>query len=95
MRTVLKQKRAGVMALSLLSLVPAIPLCAQTGATAERGAFEITSGLGRPLYALPDDAAVTAARTALAGDPQNPALALKLSKAEAARALVQTERRTE
>jgi tetratricopeptide (TPR) repeat protein len=85
MRIFLDQKRAGVIALSLLSLVSSIPLCAQAGATAEHGAFEITSGLGRPLYALPDDASVTAARTALAGDPENPALALKLSKAEAAR----------
>jgi tetratricopeptide (TPR) repeat protein len=85
MRIFLQQKRAGVMAFSLLSFVSSIPLCAQTGATPERGAFEITSGLGRPLYALPDDAAVTAARKAFAGDPRNPDLALKLSKAEAAR----------
>ena len=56
-----------------------------TPPTAIQGAVEITSPLGRQLYALPDDASVTTARTNLAADPKNPALALKLSKAEAAR----------
>jgi tetratricopeptide (TPR) repeat protein len=50
-----------------------------------QGALELTSGLGRKLYALPDDQAVTDARKALAADPKNVALVLKLSKAEASR----------
>ncbi|MGD0443251.1 MAG: hypothetical protein ABSA39_04875 [Edaphobacter sp.] len=49
------------------------------------GALEVTSALGRKLYALPDDASVTAARKKLAADPKSAALALALSKAEAGR----------
>ena len=45
--------------------------------------LETTSGLGRKLYALPDNPAVEAARNELAKDPQNVALVLKLSKAQA------------
>ena len=56
-----------------------------TASPSGQGALEITSLLGRQLYALPDDASVTAARTNLAADPKNPALVLKLSKAEAGR----------
>ncbi|HTU33195.1 MAG TPA: hypothetical protein VMF66_05275 [Candidatus Acidoferrum sp.] len=47
--------------------------------------FEGTSQLGRPLYALPDDAAVAQARKNLAADPKNPRLVLALSLAEAGR----------
>jgi tetratricopeptide (TPR) repeat protein len=50
-----------------------------------QGPLELTSGLGRKLYALPDDQAVTDARKALAANPKNVELVLKLSKAEAAR----------
>jgi tetratricopeptide (TPR) repeat protein len=86
-RAVFPQKRVGLVALSLpfLILASSISIRAQVGVSPERGAFEITSGLGRPLYALPDDAAVTVARKASASDPHNADLALKLSKAEAAR----------
>ncbi len=49
------------------------------------GPLEVRSGLGRALYALPDDAAVVAAREALAANPGNAEVALKLSKAQAAR----------
>jgi len=49
------------------------------------GAFEVTSGLGRKLYALPDDDKVVAARKSLAEDPKNLERVLQLSKAEAAR----------
>ncbi len=49
------------------------------------GALEVTSGLGRSLYALPDDAAVTAARASVAADPKNVDAALSLSKAQAGR----------
>lgn len=45
--------------------------------------LEVTSGLGRKLYALPDNAAIAAAREALAKDPQNVTLVLALSKAQA------------
>jgi endo-1,4-beta-xylanase len=50
------------------------------------GPVEVTSQLGRQLFALPDDdGAVKAAREALAADPKNVALILKLSKAQAAK----------
>jgi tetratricopeptide (TPR) repeat protein len=48
-------------------------------------AFEVTSKLGRKLYALPDDESVTTARKKLAADPKNVALVLALSKAQAGR----------
>jgi tetratricopeptide (TPR) repeat protein len=51
----------------------------------EHGAFEISSGLGRKLYALPDDESVIDARKRLVADPKNVDLILQLSKAEAAR----------
>ena len=54
-------------------------------ATTETGAFEVTSGLGRRLYALPDDDAVRTARAALAKDPHDVSLVLKLSQALAGR----------
>jgi tetratricopeptide (TPR) repeat protein len=47
--------------------------------------FEVTSALGKKLYALPDSESVTTARKKLAGDPKNVALVLALSKAEAGR----------
>jgi len=54
--------------------------------TAEpHGALELTSGLGRRLYALPEDEAVKTARAKLAADPASVSLALALSKAQAAR----------
>jgi len=61
----------------------ALPLRAQTAE--KRGAFEITSLLGRKLYAQPDDAAIIAARKKLAADPKNVGLFLALSQAEANR----------
>ncbi len=54
-------------------------------AAGTQGALEITSGLGRRLYALPDDEAVKAARRKLDGDAGNSGLVLALSKAQAAR----------
>lgn len=57
----------------------------QVAREAGHGALEITSGLGRKLYALPDDQNVISARKALAADPNNVALVLALSKAQAAR----------
>ena len=53
-------------------------------AARSQGALELTSALGRKLYALPDDAAETTAKKNLA-DPKNLSLVLALSKAQAAR----------
>src|SRR6202034_476879 len=61
------------------------PLQAQTRAGAAHGALEVTSGLGRKLYALPDDQSVIDARKSLAAEPKNVERVLALSKAEAAR----------
>jgi Flp pilus assembly protein TadD len=73
--------------LIFLAYITASALClhAQTAAKADTGSPEITSALGRKLYALPDDASVTTARARLTADPKNAALALALSKAEAGR----------
>ena len=60
-------------------------LHAQNAAMAGEPSFEVTSALGRKLYALPDDESVTTARKRLAADPKNAALVLALSKAEAGR----------
>lgn len=59
-------------------------LPSQTSAEAH-GALEVTSGLGRKLYALPDDQNLIDARKNLAADPKNIDRILQLSKAEAAR----------
>lgn len=62
-----------------------VQLQSQTGSGTAQGAFEVTSGLGRKLYALPDDDKVIAARKSLAEDPKNVERVLQLSKAQAAR----------
>jgi len=62
----------------------ATQLLSQIG-TSARGVFEVTSGLGRKLYALADDQSVIDARKNLAADPKNVDRILQLSKAEAAR----------
>jgi tetratricopeptide (TPR) repeat protein len=59
-------------------------LLSQTGG-AGQGALEVTSGLGRKLYALPDDQGVIDARKSLAADPKSVERVLQLSKAEAGR----------
>ncbi len=76
-----KQKRKAMLSMAFLF---SSTLWAQS-APGGQGALELTSQLGRALYALPDDATVTTARTSLAADPKNPVLVLKLSKAEAGR----------
>ena len=58
---------------------------AETAVKANSPAFEVTSGLGRRLYALPDDGSVMTARKKLAADPRDAVLVLALSKAEAGR----------
>ena len=60
-------------------------LAAVAQSLGRQGPLELTSALGRKLYALPDDPKLTQAKAALAGDPKNPALALALSLAQAGR----------
>lgn len=57
----------------------------QTNAPNGHGALELTSGLGRKLYALPDNDKVISARKSLADDPKSADKVLQLSKAEAGR----------
>ena len=57
----------------------------QTDAEVRHGALELTSGLGRKLYSLPDDENVISARKSLAADPKSVERVLQLSKAEAGR----------
>jgi tetratricopeptide (TPR) repeat protein len=65
----------------------AAPLLAsdQDSTSSATGALEVTSGLGRKLYALPDDDAVIAARKKLEADLQNAKLVVALSQAMAGR----------
>jgi tetratricopeptide (TPR) repeat protein len=63
----------------------AAQLPSQIAAEPAHGALEVTSGLGRKLYALPDDAKILDARKSLAADPKSIERVLQLSKAEAAR----------
>lgn len=72
-----------MVARCLLALCPLLAAHAQQDAQAP---FEITSLLGRKLYALPDtDGSIRAAAQALAANPTNVSLALKLSRAQAAK----------
>ncbi|HUJ33093.1 MAG TPA: tetratricopeptide repeat protein [Candidatus Acidoferrum sp.] len=50
-----------------------------------QGAFEVTSLLGRKLYAQTDDGTIAAARKKLAADPINAKLVVALSQAQAGR----------
>ena len=72
-----------VLAACLLAPGLSRSLQAKAQASTLQGAFEVTSGLGRKLYALPDNAAIATARENLAKDPHNVALVLALSKAQA------------
>jgi len=60
----------------------AAQLPCQNGDEARQGALELTSGLRRKLYALPDDDSVINARKSLAADPKNVERVVQLSKAE-------------
>ena len=75
---------AGVLCLAAVSGL-AGPLQAQSAARATQGALELTSSLGRRLYALPDDQSVIDARKNLAADPHSVERVLALSQAEANR----------
>ncbi len=68
---------------AIFSLAARLP--SQSSAEAGRGTLELTSGLGRKLYSLPDDQSVVNARKNLAADPKNVERVLQLSKAEAGR----------
>ncbi len=57
---------------------------AQNQVTETGGPFEVTSLLGRKLYALPDDGSIAAAQQKMA-DPKNVTLVLALSHAQAGR----------
>jgi tetratricopeptide (TPR) repeat protein len=63
----------------------AAQVTSQSGDEARHGKLELTSGLGRKLYSLPDDESVIAARKSLAADPKSVERVLQLSKAEAGR----------
>jgi len=63
----------------------AAQLSSQIAAPAEHGTLQVTSGLGRKLYSLPDDQSVIDARKSLAADPKSVERVLQLSKAEAGR----------
>ena len=60
-------------------------LLSQASDETGKGAFETTSGLGRKLYALPDDDNIIMARKSLAADLTNIDKILQLSRAQAAR----------
>jgi tetratricopeptide (TPR) repeat protein len=78
------KSRIGFAALCFVTILGlTAQLHSQSGAV--QGEFELTSGLGRKLYALPDDDKVIAARKSLAEDAKNVELVLQLSKAQAAR----------
>ncbi len=53
--------------------------------TAAPGGIELTSGLGRKLYALPDDKTIDDARKSVAADPKLVSLVIQLAHAQAAR----------
>lgn len=80
-RAILVTMIAGAATVALLT--PAGGARRQEGS--QQGALETTSMLGRKLYALPDNDAVTAAQKNLAANPQDPKLALALSLAQAGR----------
>ncbi len=74
----------GVVAASLTLLCLAVT--AQKESQLPEGPLEATSLLGRKLYALPDDdGAIRVAQEGLSATPANADLALKLSKAQAAK----------
>ena len=72
----------GVLSMAVLTALSEAPgvVSAAALSTQDRGALQVRSLLGRPLYAMPDESApenlsakLTAAREALAADPKDPA----------------------
>jgi tetratricopeptide (TPR) repeat protein len=87
-RNILHRLKSNVPAGMFFFLATAILAAQQPSQIApdpSHGAFELISGLGHKLYALPDDDKVIAARKNLAADPNNVERVLQLSKAQAAR----------
>lgn len=85
-RVAILRPMAGMAACVLvLGVCAAGPIQAQTADKNARGAFEVTSLLGRKLYAQMDDHTVIAARKKLAADPKNVSLVVALSQAQAGR----------
>ncbi len=77
------RRTTGVVAVLILTCC-ALSVARQA-ATDSAGPLEVTSLLGRKLYALPDDGSIKTAQQNLAADPKNVSLVLKLSLAQAAR----------
>jgi len=78
------RKLSGIATLLLLVLTELS--AAQNHAPVSNGRYEITSALGRKLYALPDDdGSIAAAQKSLAANPKDVNLVLALSKAQAAK----------
>jgi tetratricopeptide (TPR) repeat protein len=72
--------RIAILTLGIVMLLPAAGFGDQNS-----GPFELTSPLGRKLYALPDDQKLLDARAKLAADPKNVDAVVALSKAQASR----------
>jgi tetratricopeptide (TPR) repeat protein len=81
----LRRRWGSKVRLGALFFISTFGLMAQPGVEAGHGAFEVTSGLGRKLYALPDDERGLDARQSLAADPKSVERILQVSKAEATR----------
>ena len=73
------------MKLRFFSAVACCWLLAASAYAQGAGPFETTSLIGVKLYGLPDDGTIATAQQALAADPKNADLALKLSLAQAGR----------
>ena len=76
--------RVGVFTLMAACVLPAQTL-PENSTSAGHGSLELVSGLGRKLYALPDNDALSDARRSLAASPKSADLVIRLSKAQAAR----------
>ena len=81
----MRRFRIWVWVIGLTSFGLICLLQSQTGSAGTHGVPEVTSGLGRKLYALPDDQSVIDARKSLAAEPKNVERVLALSRAEATR----------
>lgn len=82
----MKRNRQRVLFVSIAAIALGSASALVVGAEAappQRGPLEVTSKLGRKLYALPDNAVIAEARKKLSADPKNPKLVLALSLAEA------------
>ncbi|HTS13196.1 MAG TPA: tetratricopeptide repeat protein [Candidatus Limnocylindrales bacterium] len=65
--------------------VPSVASTQEASSKSAQGALEVTSLIGRKLYAQPDDGTIAAARKKLDADPKNPKLVVALSQAQAGR----------